>query len=298
MKTDVFRVTYRGEALDAGTMDVRDLAPALLSISALFQETGRLVYGDKADIRVHLKAVETGSFVVDLAVVESFLQQARDLLSGDAVQAALALKEIIVCGAAGGMGLFGMVKWLKGRKPQLVEPVDENTVRITEGNRTVEVPAKLLEAYLSIAVRQALAEVVRPLEQDGVASIEFRSDAERTERIDRSDAQYFAEPQIGDELVLEQSIKAAYSIVDLSFRERGKWRVNDGQSTFYVRIEDEEFLQMVDRDAVAFRKSDVLICDVRVRSLRSSSGLKLEHVIERVIEHKPAMRQMPLDISR
>ena len=60
MTHEAFTIVFDGEALQDHTMDVRDLAPALLSLSQLFDETSRLLYGDKVDVRLHVKAVESG----------------------------------------------------------------------------------------------------------------------------------------------------------------------------------------------------------------------------------------------
>jgi len=39
-----FRIVYDGPALDTHEMDVRDLAPALLSLSDALEEAGKTIY--------------------------------------------------------------------------------------------------------------------------------------------------------------------------------------------------------------------------------------------------------------
>lgn len=52
-----FRLTYRGPAVDDGTMDVRDLAPALLGVGQLVEATNRVVNGEIAAAKVRIRTV-------------------------------------------------------------------------------------------------------------------------------------------------------------------------------------------------------------------------------------------------
>ena len=66
------RLTYDGPALQAHTMDVRTLAPALLAFGDLCEEVGRTLYGPQVNTRVEVRAsFRTGSFGVDLSVMRS-----------------------------------------------------------------------------------------------------------------------------------------------------------------------------------------------------------------------------------
>ena len=89
MTHEAFTIVFDGEALQDHTMDVRDLAPALLSLSQLFDETSRLLYGDKVDVRLHVKAVEAGCFSVDIGLAQSLFSQFTDLFNSDEVNAVL-----------------------------------------------------------------------------------------------------------------------------------------------------------------------------------------------------------------
>ena len=70
--------------------------------------------------------------------------------------------------------------------------------------------------------------------------------------------------------------------------------MTDGAEPFTTGIEDIDFLKKIANDEIAFGKNDYLVCDVRERQLSTPKGLKKERTIIKVIEHKPAARQLKL----
>lgn len=300
MKHEAFTVVYDGEGLSDHTMDVRDLAPALLSLSELISTSGTLLYGQNVDIKLHVKALEPGCFTVDLTVVTEMLSQLKDLLTSDEAEAAINLADLLQLLFAGGtfIGLFGLVKKLRGKSPTKVTAQD-NSVLIETEDVTVEIPHRLLPLYQDIGIRKAAMQVVEPLEKEGIEVIEFKSSSGVDfERVVKEEAAYFQLPEIEEETLLNETRKAAFSIVSLAFKGDNKWRLHDGNNTIYATIKDEDFLAKVEANEVSFRKSDVLICQVEDVSTRDENGLKTEHNIVKVLDHKPAMTQIPMDMTK
>ena len=59
------RIAYDGEALRTGTMNVRDLAPALIALSDLFEESNKVLNDKDSAVQLRVQSdFRTGSFDV------------------------------------------------------------------------------------------------------------------------------------------------------------------------------------------------------------------------------------------
>ena len=146
-----------------------------------------------------------------------------------------------------------------------------------------------------MAVRNAAQKVVEePLRREGIDKFAIIRNGQTATEVSKDEASSFARPTLPDEILTDDVRRAAFSIVSLAFKDDNKWRLFDGNTQISARIEDRDFLDRVDSNQIAFAKGDILICDVRVIQTRAVEGLKTDYVVERVVEHRPAIRQLPL----
>jgi hypothetical protein len=296
MSTETFTIAYDGPALRDGAMDVRDLAPALMALGQLLDAANTRINGTDAQIKLQVRATEIGSFQIALELVQSWTSQLLQYFASPEISGATNLLTwVLGVSGVGVPSLLFLTKKLRGKHPDKIEKLSDNTMRITIGTESFEVPIELLRLYQDMAVRIAAQKLIEiPLEREGIDTFEVRKEGVTMVSISKEEASYFARPSIPDEPLTDNVRRAAFSIVSLAFKEDNKWRLHDGNTQISATINDADFLTRVDTNQIAFSKGDILICDLRTVQTRTTDGLKTEYFIEKVVEHKPDTRQISL----
>lgn len=299
MSRATLKVAFDGPAIHDGTMDVRDLAPALLAIGQLCEEANRVLNGDRIQATVLVRSdFRRGSFEVNLDLVQSLVSQVRSFLAGEDATAAANLLAILGAGSTSVAGLFKVIKWLRGRRPNKLIVLDSGNVRMEIDGSSLETTREVVELYRDLAVRKAAAAVTKPLEKAGIDVIEFSADStDLAETITRDDAPSFMAPDPEEEQIVREECRAAYTIVSVSFKDGNKWRLHDGQNTINVTMADDDFLNKVNANEVVFAKGDILVCRVLMEQWRTTDGLRTEYTVLEVVRHHSAARQLPLQLD-
>lgn len=292
-----FSIKYDGPALATHQMDVRELAPALIALSDLLEQANKAALPDAPDVRVNVQGnFKGGSFGVDLTAVQTITQQIVSMFSGPEATAAANLYAILgALGLVGGGGVIGVIKWLRGRKPSAIRIEGDKTIfelRDTETIETFEVDLMTGRLYKTRVVRQSLAKVIKPLERDGIDIFAVGKDGVTSSVVTKDEASYF-EMAAAEADVVSDSIatKVLLQIESAAFKEDNKWRFSDGGTPFFAEIADQEFLQRINAGVERFGKRDVLVADLRRVQSVTDNGLKIEHTIVKVHEHKEPLQQ-------
>lgn len=154
-------IKFDGPALAEKSMDVAHLAPALLALSELVKDANRYANGDRAGAKVLVNAdLEQKCFELNVELLLTIWEQAKLLISDDNVRSAKEIAEWI--GIVGGptMGLFVLIKKLKGKKVHSVVVLrvkdGQNEVEITiEGDaETIKLKEAVYELYANVETRR------------------------------------------------------------------------------------------------------------------------------------------------
>ncbi|MBS3936004.1 MAG: hypothetical protein KGZ43_07505 [Sulfuritalea sp.] len=297
MKSEMhFRVTYDGPGLAAARMDVAHLAPALLALAALLAEANATLNGDKTTVSVSVQAgFRQGSFGIDLLIQQDLMQQVVNLFKGDEASAfanATAVLEVLGMIGGGALGLIALIKKIRGRKVERIEPRAER-VAIVTAEETIVVDRATGLLYANRKLRGHLKEVLAPLAQGAAARFVSGRDEREEVAVEAVDLPWF-EPAATVE-VLADSVLPGFvlQIESAVFKEGNKWRFSDGTNSWHAEIADAGFLARIESGEERFGKGDVLIADVQRIQTVADGKLATEHRIVRVVEHRVPL-QRPL----
>ena len=205
-----------------------------------------------------------GSFVVDLRVVQEIVGQAMKLIEDYPYASALTLAVIlglIIPNKNVRDSLFGLIKSLKGEKPAKVTPIAGNNFELTLGQNKKTVIGPVMHLYGDSAVREALRQFTRPLQEETIERMTVKQDGKEQTVIEKSEAPYF-EPEpiqlLAAEMATEGERDTVLTVSKLSFKENATWTFFEQGATVYAKIEDEKFWTDVHHHRLVFGEGDFL----------------------------------------
>ncbi len=304
MSRENFNISYDGPALVSHEMDIKELAPALLSLGELFEEANKVLNGDRVKVSVNIKATSPGSLDISFALVQDILEATKNLFASDEVSAIVNAKELLgllFVGCPGGIGLFKLIIWLKNRSIKNVVKIEDGRFKLTTEDGEIQYTnEKEIKLFGLINIRKKIESVVKPLKRDGIDKIKITNicDGQVLEsQVDKDSVNYFDAPKIDEEIIDEKEIEMSLQIVNLSFQKDGKWRFSDGNSSFFADVIDENFNNKIEGNEKVFAKDDLLkVIAIRRQSL-SNGSIKTDYVIKNVLEHRSAAVQIKLPFS-
>lgn len=296
MSHTAFQIIYDGPALEDSTMDVRDLAPALLALGDVIEQANGVINDKKAVITLKVRAsFKTGCFGIEFDVAQTLLEQTKSLFTASGIADAKDIVDYIGFACSPALGLVGFMKWLKGRKITHVEHVDGHKSIIKVNDESTEVDDLVIALYRDIALRKALAKAVtEQLDKDGIDSVAFRVGIEPIFNVIEKDERHWFQAVGDEEEISDNTVRMVLVIESPVFKKDNKWKFNAGGPGFFAAIEDADFLSRVESGSELFGKGDYLTAQVNVKQFISMGSLKTEYVIIHVLDHKRPPSQSSL----
>lgn len=277
---------YQGPAVDDGTMNVYDAAANMVAFSNFVVAGAHKLYGDNVEVTAAVTAFKHASFGTDLLFKISTATAALLPMLPNVVSVATTVKESIE-----------LYRFLKGEDPAKVEHINDHSINVTNNNgNIIVVNTPALHLTLDRKAGEAAAQFIgEALSKPGVNQIEISTEGAKLVEASKGDAQFYH--PIGDEETLTESTSRMGLIIEsLSFKDGNKWKMWDGAETLGYTMEDDVFNQRVN-NGEAFRKGDILYCDVRVTQTKSGGTLKLQRAIVKVHDHKTGLDQTTLNLE-
>ncbi|MDH5573362.1 MAG: hypothetical protein OEY89_16485, partial [Gammaproteobacteria bacterium] len=311
MTKDAVRLRYDGPALSEHSIDVNDLAPALLALGDLCTRANKKFNQNRASVKVLVNAdLEQNCFEIYLELAQTIFEQAKTLLKNDDVASAKEILEWlgIIGSTAATVGLFRLLKILNGRKissKELVKQDGKDVIKIhVEGdNNTVLVHPQTMELLEDKSTIKALKSVVKPVTKEGYDTVAFDHGNGEIESINKDEAAsiidtdldcLFEEEEAEDE---SQTITAWLRVYSPVYNSTVKnWMFEYGKNHEYVDISETDIAKK------ALERGGALVNDMyKVKleisqTISDSGSINNHYKIIEVLEFKPAKPEQQINL--
>lgn len=300
---------------DVTEIDVYKLAPTLLALGDLIQESNRQINPEGRQIGVNVKPFRKGSFIVDLTLFSpSHIQQLLDFLTPHSLeQLNSLLSSIGLVGTGIGtttMGAVGVIKFLRG-KPKAVEELKGGEVRYTsQDNKSITVSGSVHSLLSNSTVTNNIVKIyVAPMQdQPSIDDVKtyLKGHEESAMVVDRNDVDSirdFSSPTV-EEIHNEVTKETKHEGVFLN-PKRGSfdgdpkdWSFWKGDQIIVATIKDKDFLRACVEGIYRLNGSDLLTVDLLEKQrIVGTQVLKPIYEITRVIEYKKGDYQPILNMG-
>lgn len=275
-----FKIKYDGELHQ---IDATVLINNLIHTTSIIQEINKeLNSGKKIDVKI--KALEKGSFLVHIDLVETVFDSLKDLLTRENLETSGAI-------IGGLVGLIELKKFLKGSEAKS-KKVEGNRVKIeNEKGQVIYIENFVNNIYENnTIVKDALSQSFETLENDN--SITAYEITDRNEkplvRVEKEDFEYLSlksERILNDEKLLTQS--ANLNIVKLSFDQKLKWEFYFKGNRITAKVEDPNFQKRID-NGESFAKGDMLEVELEIKQKYDSTVntyINKSYKINKILNH-------------
>ena len=267
---------------EVSEIDVFKLAPTLLALGELIQESNKLLNPSGKQIGVNVKPFRPGSFIVDLTVFpQNNLQQFLDLLNAHPVEQVKTLLEWIGLIGGGPVGVVQLVKWLKGR-PKSVQEIQPGEYRYTAGDdKSITVNARVHQLFSNSTITNNIYRVyASPMEgQSSVTGVKtyLEQDATKTEvKVSRDEVPSMREsvnPSPEATYASEVTVKEHTQHGVFLNPKRGSFENDPRDWSFYrgksevitATIKDKDFLRDYQNGKYRLLSTDLLTVDLLER---------------------------------
>ncbi len=287
-----FKIKFDGEKHQ---IDANLLVNNLIHTTSIIQEINRnFDSGKKIDIQI--KALEKGSFLIHIDLIESAFDNLKNLLTRDNIELAGS-----VIGAF--VGLIELKKFLKGKEEKSIEK-SGNKVKITNQDGQVLYVENFVQNIYNnnTIVKDALSQSFETLENDNsITGYEITDRNNKTlVRVDREEFEYIS---VKSEELLEGEknivVAGRLNIIRISFDDKLKSDFYFKGNKISAKINDVDFYKRVDKGE-SFAKGDVLEVELEIKQVFETSVntfVNKSYKIKRIINHILRNEQSKLDFD-
>jgi len=287
-----FKIKFDGQQHQ---VDANVLISSLIHTTTIVQEVNRYLNSGKK-IEIKVKALEKGSFLCHIELIETALDSLKNLLTKDNIELGSAIVGTLV-------GLIELKKFLKGKKPTKVQ-LEGDTTRIVnkDGNVFIIENATFNIYENSPVVKDALAQNFDALNNDpAITGYEIIDKNEKPlVRVSKDEftdlSQKSEEIEEGERKLIEA---ATVNVVRVSFEESLKWDFYYRGIKISAKISDPKFYELIDKGE-AFAKGDILEVELQISQKFDESVntfVTKSYQVNKIIRHLSRNEQQKINFK-
>lgn len=280
MKKKVMKITFEGQTHQ---IDSNTLINVLLHYQNVVNEANRELSGGSKNIELKINALEKGSFIIDVSVVESMIKQ---IFSGESVAYLASLYAVVD-------GTHKLYKWFKGNPVKTGEEREKAKTIIgnTEYNVTVNV-------YNQPLVREAISKSIETADAD--SNVEgFSVDCGEKEPtvFEKKDFKDYIYTDFDEEKAIpneqEEIVDAILTIIALNFEAGSRWQFIYNGFKIQMIVKEDALMRKID-EGERFGKGDAIRVKMKIVKRYNPTYKAYENKAYKIVEfmeHIEAPRQ-------
>lgn len=250
MDKKIMKITFEGQTHQ---IDANTLINVLLHYQNVVNEANRELSGGAKNIELKINALEKGSFVIDVSVVESAI---KHLFSGESVAYLASLYAVVD-------GTHKLYKWFKG-KPVKTEQDKEKAKTIignTEFNVTINV-------YNQPPVREAVSKSIETADADiNVEGISIDCGEKEPTVFKKEDFKDYIYTDFDEENIIpneqEEIVDAVLTIIALNFEPGSRWQFIYNGFKIPMIVKDDALMKKIN-EGERFGKGDAIRVKMKI----------------------------------
>jgi hypothetical protein len=246
---DKLSLEYYGAPVENGQLKAKDVARYIIALDDFMSVVTKEAYGKEASLSMDVSGFRGQSFDVD------FVLQVVGL-STNAIFSTGSPKDLITLATDSIKACIH----LRGNQPKTcTHNRDNSTINIENSNGDNQIfHIQTLNVIADPKASSSLETFIREPLTKGLSTVKLKSSQFDVQtEASANDADFF-KPLDFELPLFKNTINTGLTIESPSFKNGNKWKLNDGQTSFYAEITDVDFLESVDKGE-RFGKGDLLI---------------------------------------
>lgn len=236
-------------------IDANTLINVLIHYQSVIIQANKELSGGSRTVEMKVNAIEKGSFLVDISLNETIIEQ---IFSKDTFEYLSALSGVV-------SGVFGAYKLLKGKKAN----TEEEKVLIKGDNNNTTINQTIVKVYNQPIVREAISKSIETADNDvnveGL-SIDVNKDSKPIVFKKQDFKSYIyddfdKEEDIPDEK--EEIVETHLTIISLNFEAGSKWQFLYNGFKISMTVKDDALMKKID-EGERFGKGDAINVQLKI----------------------------------